>query len=417
MKEVIAEIVTIGDEILFGQITDTNSQWLAEQLGLLGIKVKRKVSVGDEQSELLQIFKESEGRADIIILTGGLGPTSDDITKPALCLHFNCGLKMDEQVLEHVTEFFEKRNRPMLEVNRQQAAIPEKSRVLFNEMGTAPGLWLEKMGKVFIALPGVPYEMKEIMRSSGLPELKKYFNPPVILHKVIRTVGLGESFLAENIKDWESELPEHIKLAYLPSPGMVKLRLTAKGDTEAVLLKELNYQTEKVNKLIGKYIFGEGGLELEQAIGNLLIEKKLTISTAESCTGGNISSILTSVPGSSTYFKGSIVAYDNNVKIRQLKVKPSTLNEFGAVSEQTVLEMAKNVREILETDIAIAVSGVAGPGGGTEEKPVGTIWIAYSDQNQTIAKKLNLTKDRKLNIKLTTVIALNFVRENLGQGL
>ncbi|MBC7390297.1 MAG: nicotinamide-nucleotide amidohydrolase family protein, partial [Opitutaceae bacterium] len=297
--------------------------------------------------------------------------------------------------------------------NRQQAAIPEKSKVLFNTIGTAPGLWIEKDKKVFIALPGVPYEMKEIMKSSGLPELKRYFNPPIILHKVIRTIGLGESFLAEAIKDWEAALPEHIKLAYLPSLGMVKLRLTAKGENENQLVNELNYQSKEVHKLIGKHIYGEGNLEIEQAIGNLLLEKKLTLSTAESCTGGNIGSLLTSVPGSSAYFKGSIIAYHNDVKIEQLKVQTSTLQDFGAVSEQTVLEMARNVREIIGTDIGIAVSGVAGPGGGTEEKPVGTVWIAYSDHSKTIAKKLLLTKDRGLNIKLTTVIALNFIRENL----
>ena len=412
MREIIAEIVTIGDEILFGQITDTNSQWLGEQLSLMGIKLKRKISVGDELSELLQIFQESESRADIIILTGGLGPTSDDITKPALCQYFGCGLKIDEEVLAHVTDFFTRRNRPMLEVNKQQAAVPELSTVLFNRLGTAPGLWLERGGKVFISLPGVPYEMKEIMISGGFPKLIKKFRPPVIVHKVIHTIGVGESFLAEMIKEWEANLPAHIKLAYLPSLAVLKLRLTAKGEDKAVLENELKNQTELLQPYIATHIFGYDAINLEQAIGELLIKKALTVTTAESCTGGSIASSLTSVSGSSAYFLGSVVAYSNEVKSNLLGVKIETLAEFGAVSEQTVREMAEGVRHRLGSDIGVATSGIAGPTGGSPEKPVGTIWIAYSDKYKTITKKLQLTSERALNVKITTVQVLNLIREN-----
>jgi len=413
MREIIAEIVTIGDEILYGQITDTNSQWLGEQFGLLGIKVKRKISVGDELEELLQIFQESESRADIILLTGGLGPTSDDITKPALCHFFSCELKLDQDVLTHVTEFFTRRNRPMLDVNKQQAAIPEVASVLFNKLGTAPGLWIERKGKVFIALPGVPYEMKEIMLSGGLPRLKAFFQPPVIVHKVIRTIGVGESFLAEMMKEWEANLPIAIKLAYLPSYGGVKLRLTSKGNNQATIEKDIEVQVRLLESLIGAHIFGYGDTELQQAIGEMLKEKNLTLATAESCTGGAVASIITSVSGSSEYFLGSVVAYSNEVKKNLLGVKAETLDNYGAVSEQTVKEMAEGVRLLLGSDIGVSTSGVAGPSGGSDDKPVGTVWIAYSDKSKTITKKLQLTSERSLNIKLTTMQVLNMIRENV----
>lgn len=413
MKEIIAEIVTIGDEILYGQITDTNSQWIGEQLGLLGIKVKRKISVGDEMSELLQIFSESESRADIVILTGGLGPTSDDITKPALCDYFKCGLVTNQEVLDHVTEFFTRRGRPMIEINALQATVPEIAEVLFNRLGTAPGMWIERNGKVFISLPGVPHEMKEIMNSSGLSRLKSFFKPPIILHKVIRTIGIGESFLAEKIKDWENALPSVIRLAYLPSLGGVKLRLTAIGEDANTLEKQVDTQIESLKDLIAPNIFGYGEIELEQAVGALLSEKGVTLATAESCTGGALAAAVTSVPGSSRYFNGSIIAYSNKVKSQQLGVKESTLMEHGAVSEQTVKEMAEGVRLHLGSDIGIATSGIAGPEGGTSEKPVGTVWIAYSDKNQTVTKLLQLGKERSLNTRLTVVLALNLLRENL----
>jgi nicotinamide-nucleotide amidase len=413
MPEITAEIVTIGDEILYGQITDTNSQWLAEQLGLLGIKVKRKISVGDELGELLRIFEESSSRADIVLLTGGLGPTSDDITKPALCQFFGCGLMMDEAVLAHVTEFFVRRGRPMLEVNRQQAAVPEMAQVLFNSMGTAPGLWLEREGKVFIALPGVPYEMKEIMRSGGLPKLKAFFQPPVIFHQIIRTVGIGESFLAETIKDWEAALPAHIKLAYLPNYAQVKLRLSSTGKVLPVLQEETQKQVESLLAIIATHIYSEEDVELEVAMGKMLIEKGLTLATAESCTGGNVAATLTSVPGCSAYFMGSVVAYSNEVKVAQLGVKRETLTQHGAVSEETVKEMAEGVRLKMNTSIGLAISGVAGPDGGTDEKPVGTVWIAYSDANKTVTRKLQLAKDRWLNVKLATVFVLNLLREHI----
>lgn len=412
MRDIIAEIVTIGDEILYGQITDTNSQWLAEQLDLLGIKVKRKISVGDEMQELLQIFRESESRADLILLTGGLGPTSDDITKPALCQYFGCGLKTDENVLSHIEGFFARRNRPILEANKRQAEIPSVSEALFNRLGTAPGIWIEREGKIFISLPGVPYEMKEIVTTGALPRLKTFFQTPIIYHKVVRTVGIPESFLAETIKDWECQLPSHIKLAYLPSPAGVKLRLTAKGNQKSELEAETSRQIDLLKQLIEPYIYGYDGLELEQAIGHLLKEKGRTLATAESCTGGAVAALVTSVSGSSAYFLGSVVAYSNEVKEKMLGVKYSTLEKHGAVSEQTVIEMAEGVRLSLGSDIGIATTGVAGPTGATSEKPVGTVWIAYSDATKTIAKKLQLTSERSLNIKLTVTQVLNLLREN-----
>lgn len=414
MKEIIAEIVTIGDEILYGQITDTNSQWIGEQLSLLGIKVRRKISVGDELGELLQIFAESESRADVIVLTGGLGPTSDDITKPALCNYFKCGLVTSQEVLDHVTDFFTRRGRPMLDVNALQASIPEVAEVLFNRLGTAPGMWIERNGKVFISLPGVPHEMKEIMLSGGLPRLKSFFKPPTILHKVIRTIGIGESFLAEKIKDWEKALPPVVKLAYLPSLGGVKLRLTAMGEDSNLLEQQANAQIELLKAIIEPHIYGYGEIELEQAIGALLVKKGLTLSTAESCTGGAIAAALTSVSGSSRYFLGSVVAYSNKIKAEQLGVKENTLTAHGAVSEQTIKEMAEGVRMRLGTDIGIATSGIAGPDGGTPEKPVGTVWIAYSDKNKTVAKLLQLGKERVLNTRLTVVYTLSFLRDNLN---
>jgi nicotinamide-nucleotide amidase len=300
----------------------------------------------------------------------------------------------------------------MLEVNKQQAAIPELSTVLFNRLGTAPGLWLERDGKVFISLPGVPFEMKEIMISGGFPRLKETFQPPVIVHKVIHTIGVGESFLAEMIKEWEANLPAHIKLAYLPSLGLLKLRLTAKGNNKIALEQELENQTKLLHPYIAPHIFGYDATNLEQAIGQLLIKKALTVATAESCTGGSVASLLTSVSGSSAYFTGSVVAYSNEVKTNLLGVKTETLAAYGAVSEQTVREMAQGIRQKLGASIGIATSGIAGPTGGTPEKPVGTIWIAYSDQHKTITKKLQLTSERSLNVKITTVQVLNLIREN-----
>jgi nicotinamide-nucleotide amidase len=408
-----AELLTIGDEILYGQIIDTNSQWMSIELGNAGVKVIRKTSVGDEENEILTAFAEAEKRADIILITGGLGPTSDDLTKPCLAKYFNCEMKIHPEALAEVTEFFKSRGRELTEVNRNQALLPVCCEKVTNAMGTAPGMWFNRNGKVFVSMPGVPYEMKRMMTDIVIPKLQSTFPMPVIHHKVIQTIGLGESFLAEKIADWEKALPSHIKLAYLPSLGEVKLRLTGIGQSKADLEAEANDLTEKLKDRIGQYIFGYGEAPIEVVIGNTLRERKLTLALAESCTGGYLSHLITSVPGSSDYFSGSIIPYAYEVKMRQLGVKPETLEKYGAVSEPTITEMANIVRAKFNTDIGVATSGIAGPGGATPDKPVGTVWIGYSDKHQTVTKKLQLSKDRGINIKLASTHVLNLIRTSL----
>jgi nicotinamide-nucleotide amidase len=413
MKNVTAELLTIGDEILYGQIVDTNSQWMSVELSNAGIKVIRKTSVGDQEDEILAAFAEAEKRADIILITGGLGPTSDDLTKPCLAKYFHCGLKMNEEALAEVTEFFKSRGRELTEVNRQQAALPECCEKVTNKMGTAPGMWFERNGKVFVSMPGVPHEMKRMMTDIVIPKLKNTFKTPSIYHQVIRTAGIGESFLADKILDWEKALPAHVKLAYLPGLGEVKLRLTSIGNNREQLVKETNALVKSLLSLAGEYIYGYGENTLEVVIGDTLRQKKLSLAVAESCTGGYLSHLITSVPGSSEYFLGSIIPYAYDIKMRQLGVKPETLEKHGAVSEPTIVEMANLVRAKFNTDIGVATSGIAGPGGETPEKPVGTVWIAYSDKYRTVTKKLQLSKDRIINIKLASVHVLNLIRLSL----
>jgi len=415
VKNINAELLTIGDEILYGQIVDTNSQWMSVELDKIGIKVIRKTTVGDVEQDMLTAFAEAESRVDIILITGGLGPTSDDLTKPMLAKYFNCGLQINEEALTEVTEFFISRGRELTEINRQQAALPTACEKITNAMGTAPGMWFNKGNKVFMSMPGVPHEMKKMMTEQVLPRLKQKYLLPVIHHKVIRTIGLGESFLAEKIADWEKALPTHLKLAYLPSLGEVKLRLTGFGDSLPQLQKETDEQVVKLKELVGQFIYGYGEEPIEVAIGKLLKEKKLNLSIAESCTGGYLSHLITSVPGSSDYFLGSIIPYDYQIKMRQLGVKPETLEKYGAVSEPTIIEMANIVRAKFNTDIGVATSGIAGPGGATPDKPVGTVWIAYSDKNHTVTKKLQLSKDRLINIRLSSIAVLNLIRQSLPQ--
>jgi nicotinamide-nucleotide amidase len=413
MKSILAEILTIGDEILYGQIVDTNSQWMSLEMDNVGIKVIRKTTVGDREDEILTALAEAEKRVDIILITGGLGPTSDDLTKPCLAKYFNCEMKMHPEALAEVTEFFVSRGREMTDTNRQQALLPVCCTKITNPVGTAPGMWFERNGKVFMSMPGVPHEMKRMMKERVIPKLLQTYAMPTIIHKMIRTVGIGESFLADKISSWEKSLPPHIKLAYLPSLGDVKLRLTGMGDSATELQAEIDAWTEKIKPLAGEYIFSYTDLSLEEAIGNLLKEKKLTLSIAESCTGGYVSHLITSVPGSSEYFLGSMIPYAYEIKMRQLGVKPETLEKFGAVSEPTINEMANIVRAKFNTDIGVATSGIAGPGGATPDKPVGTVWIAYSDKYHTVTKKLQLSKDRMINIKLASAAVLNLIRLSL----
>ncbi len=410
-EQVRAELLTIGDEILYGQIVDTNSQWMGAELSKAGIRVVRTTTVGDVATDILKAFAEAEERADIVLITGGLGPTSDDLTKPCLAQYFDCEMRMHEEALAEVTEFFASRGRALTEINRLQASLPVCCEKVTNRLGTAPGMWFERNGKVFVSMPGVPHEMKVMMSEIILPKLLRTFRTPVIQHTIIRTVGIGESFLAEKISAWEQSLPSHIRLAYLPGYGEVKLRLTATGRDQQTLKDEVGQLVNDLQPLAGEYIYGYGEDTLEVVTGNILRSKKLTLSVAESCTGGYLAHLITSIPGSSDYFAGGIVAYSNDIKINELGVKSETLDQHGAVSEATIREMASLVRSKFNTNIGVATSGIAGPGGGTPEKPVGTVWIAYADDKEVVARKLALSKDRNINIRITAVSVLNLIRK------
>jgi nicotinamide-nucleotide amidase len=375
--------------------------------------VVRKLTVGDNESDILAAFAEAEQCANIVLITGGLGPTSDDLTKPCLAKYFDCALKIHEEALAEVTAFFKQRGREMTEVNRQQAALPVCCTKITNTIGTAPGMWFDRNGKVFVSMPGVPHEMKKMMTEQIIPKLLETFSPPVIHHRIIRTIGIGESFLADKISDWEQALPSHIRLAYLPSLGEVKLRLTAIGEDLSRIESETADLAVTLHDRVGQFIYGEGDDPLEVVLGRILASRRITLSVAESCTGGYLSHLITSVPGSSAYFMGSMIPYSYEIKMQHLGVKPETLQQFGAVSEETIKEMATLVREKFDTDIGVATSGIAGPGGATPEKPVGTVWIAYSDKSQTVARKLQLSTERLLNIKYASLAALNLVRINL----
>ena len=414
MEKILADIITIGDEILYGQIIDTNSQWISTELDKIGVSVFRKTAVGDNKEEILKILKESEQRSDIILITGGLGPTSDDITKPALAEYFNSKLVLNQEALEDVTKFFKSKGKDLSELNRQQAFLPDVCRFISNKSGTAPGMWFEKNGKILISMPGVPFEMKAMMQQEVLPKITQKFTMPVILHKMVKIVGIGESYLSEKIADWEHNLTSDIKLAYLPHLGEITLRLTATGADKEELRLQLDKEVMKLRGIIPNYIFGIDDDVLAKVVGAMLLKNKLSISSAESCTGGYLAYMLTTIPGSSEYYWGSVVAYQNVVKTNILGVEEQTINEYGAVSEQTVKEMAEGVRKKFGTDIGISSSGIAGPTGGTEEKPVGTVWIGYSDKNQTFGKKLMLGNDRDINVKLTCIAIFNMIRQTLG---
>lgn len=413
-NNVTVEIITIGDEILFGQIVDTNTQWMSNSLAEHGFRTVRKSSVGDVYGHILSILKEAKSRAQIVLLTGGLGPTKDDITKEVLCQFFDSELVINNDALRFITSFFEKRGRPMTELNRLQAAIPSACTYLPNRWGTAPGMWFEQDGVVFVSLPGVPFEMKNLMEHEVIPRLLARFTPPKLIHRMIKTVGIGESFLAERIAEWEDQLPESIRLAYLPHFGQVKLRLTATGEDLDALNEALDHQLSSLKPLIAPYVFGYDEDELEGVVGKYLLAQNATLATAESCTGGKIAHKITSVPGSSAYFQGSAVTYSNQSKISLLGVLPSTLEQHGAVSEQTVIQMAENVKGVFGSDYGLATSGVAGPGGGTDEKPVGTVWIACSGPTGTQTQRLQLGRYRQQNIELATTYALALLWKNLS---
>ncbi len=413
MTTVSGEILTIGDEILFGQTLDTNSHFISSKLSEIGVRVIRKTTIGDTESEIMGAFAEAERRADVVVITGGLGPTSDDLTKPCLARYFNVPLKMNEKALEEVRAYFEKRGRELTEANRQQAALPEGCVALSNPVGTAPGMWMERNGKVFISLPGVPHEMKYLIEHEVLGRIINRFPLPVIYHKMIKTCGIGESFLADKIRDWEQNLPSHFKLAYLPTLGEVKLRLTASGSDLNTLQNDANSLVEKLTPLAEDYIYGYDEDTLESKVGDILVAENLTIATAESCTGGYLAHSITSVPGSSHYYRGSVIAYHNDIKMSRLGIPSAVLEQYGAVSEETVRLMAENIRKEMNADIGVATSGIAGPDGGTPEKPVGLVWIAYSDGKTTEAKKVQFLKDRMFNIQYGAKAALTLLYRKL----
>lgn len=409
-KEIKAEILAIGDELLYGQIIDTNSHWISQELDKIGVRVVRRTTVGDNKASMMAAFADAEKRADIVLMTGGLGPTNDDLTKPLLAEYFNCDIQLVPEALEAVRTFFEKRGRELTNLNRLQAHLPTKCTYVPNEVGTAPGMWFEENGTVWMSMPGVPHEMKKLMTDFVLPKIKEIFPLPIIYHKVVKTVGIGESWLADLIRDWENNLPENIKLAYLPSLGQVKLRLTAFGDDYDELQAAVETQIDLVKPYIEKYIFGYNKETLEESIGRLLKQADKKVALAESCSGGYISHLITSIPGSSKYFQGALVPYHNEFKNKILGVDQGTLKNFGAVSEQTVIQMSEHIRKMFDADFGLASSGIAGPEGGWAEKPVGTVWIACAMEGKTITKKLQLTQDRMLNIQLTAVAALNMLR-------
>ncbi|MCW3116828.1 MAG: competence/damage-inducible protein CinA [Chitinophagaceae bacterium] len=415
MITINASIITIGDELLIGQTIDTNSAFIAQQLNKIGIWVKRRIAVGDVYEDIWQALDEESKLADIIIITGGLGPTADDITKPLLSNYFGGKLVVNENVLNHVKYLFEKVYHrvggALLERNLKQAEVPDVCTVLHNARGTAPGMWFEKDNKVFISLPGVPHEMKGLMLDEVIPRLQQKFSLPAIIHKTAFTFGMGESMIAEKIKDFESSLPSYIKLAYLPGYGLVKLRLTMISDDKQKAEQEIMPLFNQLQELVKDVLVAAEDEGLETTIGKILLAKGKTVSTAESCTGGYIAHLITTIPGSSAYFKGSVVSYANEVKENVLGVNHETLTGSGAVSKETVKEMLKGVLKKMNTDYALATSGIMGPDGGSEEKPVGTVWIAAGNNQKIEFLKLNLRFDRKRNIEQTALSALNFLRK------
>lgn len=410
-----ASIITIGDELLIGQTIDTNSAWMAQELNKIGVWVKRRIAVGDTREDIWQALDEESRDSQIILITGGLGPTADDITKPLLCEYFGGKMIVNNEVLEHVKNIFARLNRPMIERNAKQAEVPDVCTVLMNMRGTAPGMLFRKDGRVFVSMPGVPHEMKGIMTDEVLPLIQREYKMPFILHRTLLTAGVGESFLADLIEHWENQLPSFIKLAYLPNYGMVRLRLTATGAEKEMMEQELDAQFNQLQQIVKDHLVVTEDLPLEKALGDLLKQKGKSIATAESCSGGYIAHLITSIPGSSEYFKGTVVSYSYDAKETILGVNHETLETKGAVSEDTIKEMFDGLLRVTTADYGIATSGIMGPGGGTEDKPVGTVWVAVGSRKKMVAKRLQFRHDRLKNIELTAANAMlmmfQFIRD------
>ncbi|NLP56569.1 competence/damage-inducible protein A [Lutibacter sp. B1] len=409
-----AEIITIGDEILIGQILDSNSKWIAEELNKIGVSVYQITSIQDDEQHILKALKEAESNVDIVIITGGLGPTKDDITKLTLAKYFDDELILNEDIVEHIKNMFAKINYPFTEINKNQALVPKKCTPLKNFLGTAPGMWFEYSNKVVVSLPGVPYEMKELMLKGVLPKLQEKYLLPYIYHKTIITYGMGESMVAERIEQWEDKLPTFIKLAYLPSYGKVRLRLTAKGINKKVLEDSVAEEVKKLSNIIPDIIVGfDEGETLELEIGSLLTQKKQTLATAESCTGGNIAKKITSVAGSSKYFQGSIVAYQASIKIKELNVEEEIIDKYSVVSSQVAEAMAKGIQQKFQTDYAIATTGNAGPTTDKTDKTVGVVFIAIATPTHIISNEYFFGKPREKVIERASNKALELLKQEI----
>lgn len=415
-RNIYVEVITIGDELLYGQIVDTNAQWISAELDKVGIRTIRKTTIADKTEDILAAFAAAEAIADVVLITGGLGPTNDDLTKPSLATYFECGMEMHAQALHDIGDLFEKRGFEFTERNQQQALLPTCCTYVPNRLGSAPCMRFERDGKLFFSMPGVPFEMKALMSELIIPDILGYYKPKGIYHKLIKTVGIGESWLADEIKDWEENLPGHIKLAYLPSFGQVRLRLTASGDEQEQLVRDTQEQVDRVVPLISKHVYGYDDDQLETVIGKLCVAQGKTIATAESCTGGYLAHKITKNAGSSAWYLGSVISYANAVKMAELGVSQQTLETVGAVSEETVVQMAEGIRTKYGTSIGLSTSGIAGPDGGTPDKPVGTIWIACADGVETRTRKLTLAKDRMINIEYTAMAALYMAWQSLRKA-
>ncbi len=407
--KLFATIITIGDELLIGQVIDTNSAFIGQELGKAGFTVRKRIAVGDDKQEIIAALEDARLNSDLILITGGLGPTSDDITKQTLSEYFGSRLVMNEEILSMVKDIFHKLNRPMPPVNTMQAEVPDNCIPLKNYFGTAPGMWFQQENKVFIAMPGVPFEMKPMLTDSVIPMIRKSFMTPFIFHRTIHTQGIGESALAELISDIENSFPENFKLAYLPHYSMVRLRISATGTEESGIKKKIAEIEDGIRGRIGEFIFGYDDTTLEKEIGKLLNSHKKTVSTAESCTGGLVAYKLTLVPGASAYFCGSVVSYSYELKQTLLGVKEETLLKYGAVSEETVREMLRGVIAKTQSYYGLSISGIAGPGGGTPDKPVGTVWIAAGSTEKMIVKKFQFTRTREIIMEYTALTALGML--------
>ena len=410
-----ATIVTIGDEILIGQIVDTNSGFIAKSLDRIGVQINEMISISDDKQHILDTFKSLQNNVDLVVITGGLGPTKDDITKHTFCEYFNDILIVNKEVEAHVIELIETvMKRPASQMNKDQALVPSKCEVLFNKVGTAPGMWMKKENTVYISLPGVPYEMKYIVENEIIPKVVKEYQRPYILHKTIVTYGQGESLVAERIEDWENNLPDFIKLAYLPAPGRVRLRLTARGTNKEILEKAIEENVKSLAKIIGDIIVGFDENEtIEVVLGRQLTKIRKTISTAESCTGGRIAEVLTSVSGASNYFRGSVVSYATDTKVSVLGVSQDVINQYSVVSSQVAKEMALGIQKLMKTDYAIATTGNAGPSKGDTDATVGTVFIALATPSDVIVEEFNFGQPREKVIDRAVIKSLELLQKEI----